>query len=243
MSAIYIHSLNQLITIKRVVFLIIALLLPLAPLLIANRSLDISFVTLIMTLFVVPVLSLILAPAVFGDEVDNKTLFYLTTSPTARWKIVLAKWGAVLTVGSTFILGATALLTGIANIYFEIALGPTMLSIVVGSLAAMLTLTALMTWVGLKFDRPFVVSIMYLLVWELGLEVVQILGGGGSGSSGRSGLEYITVGGYAENIIDSIQPVPLEAPPNLLIAIVGVVVLTIVFLALSERRLRTMEIP
>ena len=112
MSSIYFLSLRQLQGRWRIAGLLAVAALPLVPALIAAASsdtptaleLDDGLINGTLASAVLPILTLVLATPVFGNELDDKTLSNLTLTPLRRWRIVTPKLAAAISVAVPLIV-------------------------------------------------------------------------------------------------------------------------------------------
>ena len=101
--------------------------------------------------------------------------------------------------------------------------------------AGVLAYVAIFPWAGLVTTRALPIALVYVLLWE------------GVISSFISGVDYLSVRGYTLAIMSGLDEPSFPALEDRVIefpvANVGVVVVTVVFLLLSVRRLRHMDVP
>ena len=98
MISLYVLSLRQLATVRRLAVLVVLGILPvfISAVLAGNSDSISSFVddvllTGVITAAIVPLITLAVGTAAFGNELDDNTLSNLTLSPFPRWKIVAPK--------------------------------------------------------------------------------------------------------------------------------------------------------
>jgi len=172
-----------------------------------------------------------LATSSFGNELEDKTLGYLPLMPVARWRIVLPKVFASLTICGPLLVvsGAIATLLG-----FDGAIRPTVaeaVSLGVG----VIDYSTIFTWAGLVTTRALPFALVYVLLWE------------GVISSFIRGVDYLSVRGYTLAIMSGLDESSFPALEDRVIelpaAICGAVIVTVLFLFLGVRRLSRMDVP
>ena len=188
-------------------------------------------VDLLIVAAILPIVMMALATVAFGNELEDRTLSYLVLKPISRWRIVLPKYLAVMLVGGPLIVASGVIATLIG---FE---GDTEVAIAVGValLVGVVTYSAIFTWSGLMTTRALAFALVYVFLWE------------GLLTSFFPGIRYLSVRGYTIAIMYGIAEDGLESLGNGAIqfpaAIVGAVVVTVVFFWLTIRRLRNMDVP
>ena len=124
----------------------------------------------------IPVLALFFGTSIVNDELDNKTLVYLTTVPVSRRAVILGKYLAAFTlltlvVGSGFLvsfLAAAASRLGQAAAWQE-------LGVFLGtSLLALFCYSALFTLAGAFMKKSILIGLFFVFGWE---SVVQYFPG------------------------------------------------------------------
>ena len=184
-----------------------------------------------------PIIALVLATASFGNEVEDKTLSYLLLKPVPRWLIALPKTLAPMAiggpalvvsgVGSTVLGVSAALFVAESDVRAVLAVG-------VAVLAGVVAYSAVFTWAGLVTTRALAAGLIYVFIWE------------GFLSSLLEGVRYLSIRAYTLAILHGIDGEsfgPLEGRViELPAAVIGVVVVTVVFFLLTVRRLRKMDV-
>ncbi len=190
---------------------------------------------------VMPIISLVLATALFGNEVEDRTLNYLTLRPVPRYQIVVAKLAAALAIGLPLIVlsGVIAAWLGAGSIGSKIvvldstprAIAAIGLALLLGSVAY----TSLFTWAGLMSTRALPYALVYVVLWE------------GVVSSFLGGIRYFSVRGYTLGLVHGLDDVSFADLSSRAIefpaALVGVAVVTFVFFYFTVRRLSQMDVP
>jgi ABC-2 type transport system permease protein len=179
---------------------------------------------------ILPIVTMALATAAFGNERDDRTLSYLVLKPVRRSLIVLPKLLASILVGGPLLItsGVVATLLGIGG-------GQAALAVGVALFAGTVTYATIFTWAGLVSTRALGFALVYVFLWE------------GLISSFLDGVRYLSVRGYTLAILHGIDSESFEALGQRVIefpaALVGAAAATAVFFWLSVRRLRLMDVP
>jgi ABC-2 type transport system permease protein len=180
-----------------------------------------------------PITVLILATGALGNEIEDRTLPYLTLKPLSRLRIVVEKWlGAIAVAIPIICLGllATCLLVlrGDAGDYTRT---------IAGALAAtaigICAYTGIFMLVSLVIQRALLFGIIYTFILE------SILG------QYLSGVRVLSVAHYVGSIFERIQNDPELISDNaaaLNSAIIVLAAATVVSLLLATRRLRRMSL-
>ncbi len=179
---------------------------------------------------IMPIVTMALATAAFGNELDDRTLSYLVLRPIPRSMIVLPKLLATIVVGGPLLIasGVAATLIGLGGGQAAIAIG-------VALFVGVVTYSAIFTWAGLVSSRALGFALIYVFVWE-GL-VSSLLGG----------VRYLSVRGYTLAILHGLDEQSFETLGQRVIefpaALAGAAAVTTVFFWLTVRRLRRMDVP
>ena len=197
----------------------------------SNRNFTNILLDVMLVAGILPIVTMVLATSAFGNELEDKTLGYLTMMPVARWQIVLPKVLATLIIcGPILLAGAVAatLLGFDGEARPAIAVG-----VALG--AGVLAYAAIFTWAGLMTTRALPIALVYVLLWE------------GVISSFISGVDYLSVRGYTLAIMSGLDKPSFPALEDRVIefpvAVAGAAAVTVVFLYLGVRRLRRMDVP
>ena len=240
MAEIFLLSLKQLLGRWRVlVILILAALPSLLVLLIrvigeGNIAFHDEFVGVIIDAMItggiMPIVTMTLATAAFGNELEDKTLYYLVLKPVSRFSIVLAKLLATLVVAVPLVVASGVVAATLVNAE------PRQMGILAIALAAGVTAYAsIFTLAGLLTPRALAYGLVYVLVWEGLLSTIV------------SGIGYLSVRGYTLALLYGMDEESFSAFADSVIefpaAIVGAGVVIVAFFLLALYRLRTMDIP
>ena len=179
---------------------------------------------------IVPIVTMVLATAAFGNELDDRTLSYLVLKPVPRSLIVLPKLLASILVGGPLLIasGVLATLLGLGG-------GQAALAVGVALFAGAVTYATIFTWAGLVSARALGFALIYVFLWE------------GLISSFLGGVRYLSVRSYTLAILHGIDDKSFEVLGQRVIefpaALVGAAAVTVVFFWLTVRRLRRMDVP
>ncbi len=198
----------------------------------ANELDDLAagILAVLMVTAVLPIVTMTLATASFGNEVEDGTLNYLVLNPVSRWSIVLAKMLAPVAIAGP-VLALSGML--VAGVWLE-GDGRTVAAAGVGILAGVAAYSAIFTWLGLTTSHPLGFALVYVFIWEGLLSTVL------------SGTRYLSVRAYTTTLMEAIDNSRLgqfeEVSIETQAAAVGVVVVIVLFFWLTVRRLRTMDV-
>ena len=180
---------------------------------------------------IMPIVTMALATAAFGNELEDRTLAYLVLKPIPRWRIALPKL-----LASIVIAGPLLVASGVAATVIGLDGGVREAAAVGGALfAGVVTYAAIFTWAGLVSTRAIAFALIYVFLWE------------GLISSFIHGVDYLSVRGYTLAIMHGIDESGLEVLSTRVIglpsAVVGASAVTVTFFWLATRRLRKMDVP
>ena len=180
---------------------------------------------------ILPLVTMALATASFGNELEDKTLSYIMLKPVPRWKIALPKLIAPILVA-----GPLVVISGAAAAYIGLDSGfKTPLAVGVALLVGVVAYSAVFTWAGLITTRALSFAIVYVFLWE------------GVVSTFISGVRYLSVRGYTLAVMHGLDETGLESISDRVIefpaAIVGALLVSAVFFWLTIWRLRKMDVP
>ena len=238
MTSLYLLSLRQLATIRRLFVLVVLGILPVfvSALLSATGDSDASLVDGVLlagviTAAVLPLVTLAVGTAAFANELEDNTLSNLTLSPYPRWKIVLPKVAAALTVSAPILVVSSVVSVLIALEGDAAAAVASGLGILIGVCAY----TAVFVWAGLMTTRALWYGLLYVFLWEALF------------ASFVEGVIYLSIGQYTLGLIHTFDNSLLADPAEKLVegpfAIAGAIAVIVVFTALSIRRMRYMDVP
>lgn len=188
----------------------------------------------IITGTLLPLATLVVATAALGDEVEDRTLQYLTLKPISRTRIVLEKFLAVLLVTIPIAWVMLLLTWGVETwgYYDETRyfLWPMFASSAVGILG----FGSLFMLVSMVIQRALLVGIFYVFVWESAL------------SRFLPGIRSISVRHYSQSLfvrmLDDRRRVDIDGPSADTTVLITIGVLLVVCMALTVVRLRSMNL-
>ena len=205
-DTIFVLTLRQSLSIKRVAILLILAAIPLT-IAIVSEILNVEwggdemqgFIQALIINTALPLVALIVAAPVFADEIEDRTLTNLMLSPIARWQVAIPKTLAALSVVvipmaiSTF---ASVIIIWQEDIYTSAIVGA--FGILIGALA----FTSLFAFVGTLTTRAVVFGIVYVFGFEALI------------SSAIPGLKYISISGMTIAIMQELGPTLVDAPKS-----------------------------
>lgn len=124
----------------------------------------------------IPILSLFFGTSVVNEEIDNKTLIFLTTAPIPKPSIILGKFCAFYLVSSIVINMGLLLSFLIINVNHLTRLKyyNEFLLYAGAGLVAILSYMALFTLLGSLFKKSMILGLLFIFGWE---SIVQYLPG------------------------------------------------------------------
>jgi ABC-2 type transport system permease protein len=113
---------------------------------------------------VTALIALIVGVSAIGDEREDGTILYLAATPLPRLGIVISKIAAAWTV-CLVVLVPSLLLSGLLAVGADAPLGlfgwP-----LLGVVLAALAYCSVAAWLSVQVQRPIVVGVVYILLWE-----------------------------------------------------------------------------
>ena len=192
-----------------------------------------------------PIMVLILATGALGNEVEDRTLPYLTMKPMGRLRIAFEKLLGVLVVAVPAVLAGLLATYGIVrvaasdyqpvfrraaeNLDLTSVLGPMLVAATAGVVAT----ASVFLFVSLVIPRALLVGIVYVFVWE------SLLG------RFLTGIRIVSIRHYVESIfVDRLDDpaYTLDNATGLRAALIVVVVVSVVSVVLAAWRLRRMNL-
>ena len=179
---------------------------------------------------IMPIVTMTVASAAFGNELEDRTLYYLVLKPVSRVHIALAKLAATFALAAPVVVACGVVATALVG-----ADAGTVFTVGIALLAGVAAYASIFTWAGLITPRALSYGLVYVLVWE------------GILSSFLTGIRYLSVRGYTLSLLHGIDARNFEVLEDRVIAfpaaIVGTVGVALVFFFLAQYRLRTMDVP
>lgn len=176
-----------------------------------------------------PLVVLAIAAAAFANEVEDRTLANLTLAPIPRWKIVVPKLLAAITLAAPFMVASAAVTAHIAFLADHRAT----LAVAVSALAGVALYASAFVWLGLVTTQAIGAGLLYIVLWE------------GFFSGFVEGVRLLSIRHYAIALMHAMDERRFAAasllPPS--VAVVTAVVVFTGFVLLSIRRLRRMDVP
>ena len=180
---------------------------------------------------VLPIVTMTLSTAAFGNELEDGTLSNLALMPLARWRIALPKFLATVAICGPLIV-VSGVVTTLVGFDVEIRAA---LAVAVALLLGVTAYAAIFTWTGLVTGRALAIALLYVLLWE------GIIG------TFIRGVGYLSVRGYTLAIMHGLDESAFEVIGDRTIALpaalVGAVLVTGVFFWLAVLRLVRMDVP
>jgi hypothetical protein len=117
--------------------------------------------------FIVPVLGIFYGTALIADEVENKTITYLFTRPVRRGAVLVGKFMAYLACTTLVVLPSVMLVFFLIVPPGQIGANFTLLVTDLGLLAlGLAAYGSLFALVGATMNRPLLVGLVFVFVWE-----------------------------------------------------------------------------
>ena len=209
------------------------------------QTIVIALLDPLLVAIVLPLVIAILATTALGEDVEDRTLSYVMLRPVPRWKIVAAKYAAAVILGAVPLLlfGAAAAVLGLVDNLaepsaydYDTVIRPA-LGVAAGLGLGLLAYSAVFTWLGLVSGQALGVALVYVVVWE------------GVAAGIFAGIRYLSIRSYSLITMMEVggaERLPLTQPPSdipLYVALVGGGAVAVLFLGLTLRRLRNMDVP
>lgn len=182
---------------------------------------------------IMPLTILVLATSAFGDEIEDRTLPYLTLKPMSRLRLVLEKL-----IGSVLVSGPIVI-AGLAITYVIVMRGDSAdhlrLFGAMAAAAAMATITysAIFMLVSLLISRALVAALIYSFVWE------TILG------RFVPGLRYVSIRHFVHSIFSGIvddRRFSFQNSASVTAAVATLAAASVIAILLATWRLRAMNL-
>jgi ABC-2 type transport system permease protein len=178
---------------------------------------------------IAPLIIVAIASVAFANEIEDRTLANLTLSPIPRWQIVVPKLAGAVAVAAPFITGSAFLTAFLAFNHDMTATFAVTASAFVG----LLMYSSVFVWLGLVTKQAIGVGLLYIVLWE------------GFFSGYVSGIRFFSIRHYATALMHGMDPRRFAQDTHVEFGVaiaVSVAVFTL-FLLLSTRRLRRMDVP
>jgi ABC-2 type transport system permease protein len=180
-----------------------------------------------------PIATMILATAAIGNEIEDRTLPYLTLKPLSRFRIVVEKWlGSIWVAIPAILIGllvaCLVLFRDQSSDYQRV-----IVAALVSSAIGICAYCGVFLLISLVIQRALLAGIIYTFVIE------NILG------RYLKGLRVVSIQHYVKSIYERLQDDPAAVSKNaaaLSSAIIVLIAATIVSLLLATWRLRRMSL-
>lgn len=193
--------------------------------------LDGLFIATLFGVAVVPISLLTIASAALGNELEDRTLSNLVLSPLPRWKIIMPKLLATITIGAPPVLVSVIVTLSIAYEGDTDAIVATLIGITLMILAY----SSLFLWLGLVTNHALGFGLVYVFLWEFLF------------TGFVSGIRFLSVRSYMMGIVRGVDDSRFTENSSLIISfpvsLIVLVTITVMFTLLAIRRLRTMDVP
>ena len=178
---------------------------------------------------IAPLVVLAIAAVAFANEIEDRTLANLTLSPLPRWKIVLPKLLAAITIAAPFI-AVSALATSYIAFLGD---ARAMLAVTVSALVGVVMYASAFVWLGLVTTQAIGIGLLYIVLWE------------GFFGGFISGVKLLSIRHHTIALMHGLDARRFAEHDHLsLTAVVAVAAVLCGGLALlSVRRLRRMDVP
>jgi ABC-2 type transport system permease protein len=190
---------------------------------------------------ILPIVTMVLATAAFGNELEDRTLGYLVMKPLSRLRIVIPKLLAPVVVGAPLLIGSGVVATllgasGLGTVLLVLDGDvQAVLAVGVAVLAGVVTYAAIFLWAGLMTSRALAFALIYVFLWE------------GLISTYLGGIRYLSVRAYSLGILHGMDEGSFGSLDGRVIefpaAIGGAVIVTVVFFLMTVRHLTRMDVP
>ena len=189
-----------------------------------------SVVSGLLAAVVLPLVTMALGTAAFGNDLEDRTLGYLVLRPVGRLRIVAPKFAVIVLMAAPLLAasGAVSTLIGLGD-------GRAAAAVAVGVAAGAVAYASVFMWIGLITTRAKGFALLYVFLWE------------GLLATFFNGIGYLSIRAYSLSIMHGIDPQGLGALEGNAIglpaAVTGMAVVAAVFFLLTVRRLRHMDVP
>jgi ABC-2 type transport system permease protein len=178
---------------------------------------------------IAPLIVLAISASAFSNELEDRTLANLTLAPIARWKIVLPKLLAAITIAAPMITVsafATSYIAYLGDIRATIA-------VTVSAIVGVVLYAAAFVWLGLMSTQAIGLGLLYIVLWE------------GFFSGFVSGVRLLSIRHYSIALMHGLDPRRFAVYDHLGLTAVIVVMAVVLggFVWLTIRRLRRMDVP
>jgi ABC-2 type transport system permease protein len=172
---------------------------------------------------------LAIAAAALGNEVEDRTLANLTLSPIARWRIVVPKLLAVITIAAPFVV-ASAFVTSWVGYLGDVKAS---VAVTVSAFVGVALYASAFVWLGLRSTQAIGLGLLYIVLWE------------GFFSGFVSGVRLLSIRHFAITLMHGLDVRRFASATDMSfgMAIVMATLVFVGFLLSSVRLLRRMDVP
>lgn len=187
----------------------------------------------IVTATLLPLATLILATAALGDEIEDKTLQYLSLKPISRTRIVIEKFIAVMLV-SVPIAWIMLTITYVVQCWGLIEdTDDFIVPILASSAVGIFGFGALFMLISMVIQRALLVGIFYVFVWESAL------------SRFLPGIRSISVRHYSQSLFVRMlddRRIEITGPSATTTVLITIALLVALCVTLATARMRSMNL-
>jgi ABC-2 type transport system permease protein len=178
---------------------------------------------------IVPLIVLALAAPAFANELEDRTLANLALAPLPRWQIAVPKLLAILTLAVPFIAASAALTAHAAYVADPRAT----LAVTGAILVAVAMYAAAFLFLGLVTTQAIGVGLLYIVVWE------------GLFAGFVAGVRLLSIRYNSMALMHGLDErrFDVSGQPSMLVASIASLAVFAVFVWLTVRRLRRMDVP
>ncbi len=178
---------------------------------------------------IAPLIVVAIGTVAFGNELEDRTLANLTLAPIPRWQIVVPKFAATAAVAAPFIVGSAFLTSYLAFNHDMTAVR----AVTIAALAGLLMYASAFVWLGLATRQAIGIGLSYIVLWE------------GFFSGYVSGIRLLSIRHYSIALMHGLDPRRFVTDPHVSLGVAAAapVVICALFVWLSVRRLRRMDVP
>ena len=178
---------------------------------------------------IAPLIVLAIGTVAFGNEIEDRTLANLTLAPIPRWQIVVPKLLAAITVAGVF-LAASAFATSWIAFLGD---GRAVAAVTISAFVGVALYSAAFTWLGLVSTQAIGIGLLYIVLWE------------GFISRAVAGVRFFSIRHYATALMHGLDERRFASADHLSLGIAATMVAIVfsVFVLLTVRRLRRMDVP
>lgn len=188
----------------------------------------------ILTGTLLPLATLVIATAAFGDEIEDKSLQYIVLKPISRTRIVIEKFLAVLAVSIPIAWGMIAVTWVVQCWGYLDDMRPMLWPMLAAAAVGIFGFGALFMLISTLIQRALLIGIFYVFVWETAL------------SRWLPGIRSISVRHYAQSafvrLYDERRRVDITGPSAETTIWITIGVLLALCLTLTIARLRSMNL-